>query len=530
MRDFLSFLATIRWQDLLDILINSYILFRIYVLFQGTNAFRVLVGITSLWILQEVAASMGLILTSWVIRGITAAAAIIIIVVFRNEIRSALQARNLKTFLWGSPNQEQATPVEIITESVYQMGRKRIGALIVIPGREDFSEIVHGGISWDGNLSQEMLLSIFWPKNPVHDGAIIIHNDRITEVGVLLPLSQRMDLPTFYGTRHRAAAGLAERADSLVIVVSEERGRVTVAKGNTIKPVAQPEELIQILKEHLNLYDQSVQQKKRERLRLTLAGVLSLVIVTGIWFGFTRSRDTFIALNVPIEYVNRPTSLEILNTSVDEVRLQLYGSSALIRSLRQGQVQVRMDLSKASEGRNALPITQDNIVLPPGVFLNKVEPASVEVMLDVPIVKELPVQVDWVGKLPENMLLKEVKIVPQTLQVIGGSKILDNVATLYTAPIRLDNLVKSGSLTANLVLTPASLKLAPNSPERVTVSFVIEERRPTDKRANHNPRQGHVFSRGNKHSKSSQEISLAWVSRLDRCAGSRSCSEDARLQ
>jgi len=85
MSSFLAFLSSIRWQDIVDILINSYILLRVYVLFQGTNAFRVLVGITSLWLAQEVAASIGLILTSWAIRGITAAAAIIIIVVFRNE-------------------------------------------------------------------------------------------------------------------------------------------------------------------------------------------------------------------------------------------------------------------------------------------------------------------------------------------------------------------------------------------------------------------------------------------------------------
>ncbi|MCK8600422.1 diadenylate cyclase [Desulfoferrobacter suflitae] len=529
MKDLFSFIATIRWQDVVDILINSYILFRIYVLFQGTNAFRVLVGITSLWILQEVAASMGLILTSWVVRGITAAAAIIIIVVFRNEIRSALQARNLKTFLWGSPNQEQATPVEIIADSVYQMGRKRVGALIVIPGREDFSEIVHGGIQWNGTLSQEMLLSIFWPKNPVHDGAIIIQNNRVTEVGVLLPLSQRMDLPTFYGTRHRAAAGLAERSDALVIVVSEERGRVTIAKGHTIKAVAQPEELVQILKEHLNLFDQTKQQKKREQLRLTAAALISLIIVAGIWFGFTRSRDTFIALNVPIEYVNRPTNLEILNTSIDEVRLQLYGSSALIRSLRPGQVQVRIDLGKAAEGRNSIPITQENIVLPPGVFLNKVEPPTVDVMLDVPITKELPVQVDWAGHLPDNLVLKEMKVLPAAVQVVGGSKILDKVETIYTAPVRLDNLTKSGSLTVSLILTPASLKLAPNSSERVTDNYVIEERHPTDKRGSLHLRHRYACFKTGNYSIPSQAIALAGLSGLDHRTLFRIYPQDPRI-
>jgi len=476
MTNFLAFFSTIRWQDLVDIIINSYILFRVYVLFQGTNAFRVLVGITSLWILQEVAASLGLILTSWAVRGITTAAAIIIIVVFRNEIRAALQVRNLKAFLWGSPHREYAAPAEIITEGVYQMGRKRIGALMVFPGKEDLAEVIHGGIPWDGKVSQEMLLSIFWPKNPVHDGAIIIRGNRVAEVGVLLPLSQRQDLPTFYGTRHRAAAGLAERSDALVIVVSEERGRVTAAKDNWIKPIAQPEELTQLLQKHLNIVDKLPAQQKRERLKLTLAAVLSLFIMTGIWFGFTRSHDTIIALNVPLEFVNRPPSFEILDSSVDEVRVQLYGSSALIRSLSPGQVQVRVDLSKTTEGRNVFPITQDSIILPPGVFLNKVQPATIDVTLDVPVTKELPVQVDWVGRLPENLIMVRADVTPENVKVIGGSKILENVTTIYSAPVRLDNLTKSGSLTTSLVLTPPSLKLASSSSERVSVSYLIVER------------------------------------------------------
>ncbi len=477
MSNFIAFLSTVRWQDVVDIVINSYILFRVYVLFQGTNAFRVLVGITSLWILQEVAASLGLILTSWAVRGITAAAAIIIIVVFRNEIRTALQARNLKTFLWGSPHREQASSVEVIAESAFQMGKKRIGALLVFPGKEDLSEIIHGGIPWNGNISQEMLVSIFWPKNPVHDGAIIIRDNKVAEVGVLLPLSQRQDLPTFYGTRHRAAAGLAERSDAMVVVVSEERGRVTVAKDNWIKPIAQAEELCQLLRQHLNLSDgASESQKKRQKLKLSIAAVLSFLIMTGVWFGFTRSHDTIIALNVPLEYVNRPPSLEILDTSADEVRLQLYGSSALIKSLRQGQVQARIDLGKATEGKNSFPITQDNIALPPGVFLNRVEPSTIEVTLDLPVTKEIAVQADWVGKLPEHLIMTEMRITPATVRVIGGSKILERVNTIYTTPVRLDNLTRSGSVTANLVLTPPSLKFASGSPDKVTLHFVLEER------------------------------------------------------
>ena len=193
--------------------------------------------------------------------------------------------------------------------------------------------------------------------------------------------------------------------------------------------------------------------------------------MTGIWFGFTRSQDTIIALNVPIEYVNRPANYDILDTSVDEARLQLLGSSALIKSLGQGQVGVRVDLSKAAEGRNTFTITQDDIVLPPGVSLNKIQPTAIDVTLDVPATKELPIQADWIGRLPENTTLTDVRVVPETVKVVGGSKTLEKVSTVYTSPLRLDSLSKSGSITSQIVLSPPSLKLAPSCSERVTVHY-----------------------------------------------------------
>lgn len=478
MNRFIAFISSIRWQDIVDILINSYILLRVYVLFQGTNAFRVLVGVTSLWLAQEIAASIGLILTSWAIRGITAAAAIIIIVVFRNEIRSALQVRNIKTFLWGFPNREQQIPVDVISDSIFQMAKKRIGALIVFPGNQDLGEVIHGGIPWNGRVSNEMLLSVFWPESPVHDGATIIEGGQITEVSVLLPLSHRQDLPSEYGTRHRAAVGLAEASDALVVVVSEERGSVNVAKNHSLTSMLDSMMLSQAIKKHLNMPDiSSSRQRKRERLKLAAAGCVSFLIMAGIWFGFTRGQDTIIALNVPIEYVNLPANFDILDTSVDEARLQLFGSSALIKSLGPGQVGVRVDLGKAAEGRNTFPITQADIVLPPGISLNKIQPASLEVTLDVPVAKELPIQVDWTGRLPENTALTHVSVLPETVKVVGGSKTLEKVSTIYTAPVRLDSLSKSGSITAQVVLSPPSLKLAPSYPDRVTVQYRLGERK-----------------------------------------------------
>ncbi len=483
MSRFLTFIYSIRWQDIVDILINSYILLRVYVLFRGTNAFRVLVGMTMLWLAQEVAASLGLILTSWAVRGITAAAAIIIIVVFRNEIRTVLQVRNIKTFLWGFPSREQHTPVDLIADSVFQMARRRMGALIVFPGNQDLGEVIHGGIPWNGQVSNEMILSVFWPNSPAHDGAAVIVGGQVTEVGVLLPLSHSQDLPSNYGTRHRAALGLSEMNDALVVVVSEERGSVNVAKDRSLTPMPDSAALADALKRHLKMPQISPESlRKRERLKLAAACCVSVLIMTGVWFGFTRSQDTIIALNVPIEFINRPASYDILDASVDEARLQLLGSSALIKSLGPGQVGVRVDLSKAVEGRNTFTISQDDIVLPPGISLNKIQPAVIDVTLDVPATKELPIQVDWTGHLPENCALADVSVVPETVKVIGGSKTLEKVNTVYTSPLRLDSISKSGSSTCQIVLSPPSLKLAPSFSERVTIHYRLEETGPPDKK------------------------------------------------
>ena len=201
-----NFFNTIRWQDVFDILLMSYLLFRLYVLFKGTNVFRVLMGLAGLWFFQKIAVSMGLIVSSSVVQSFTALAPIIIIVIFRNEIRSVLQAKNFRVIFWGVPRYEIETPVDIIAESMFEMAAKGTGAIIVIPGKEDISDSVHSGIRWDGRISKEMILSVFWHENPVHDGAAIVMGNRIVQVGAVLPLSHRKDLPSYYGMRHRAAA------------------------------------------------------------------------------------------------------------------------------------------------------------------------------------------------------------------------------------------------------------------------------------------------------------------------------------
>jgi diadenylate cyclase len=461
----LLFLLSIRWQDIIDVTLNSYILFRLYVLFRGTTTLRVLIVIAFLWFFQRIAAYLGLIITSWAVQGVTAVAALIIIVIFRNEIRSVLQAKNLKAILWGVSPKTIKTPVEIVVESVYEMARKKIGALIVFPAKEDLKELIQNGVPWRGRISKEMIMSIFWHGNPVHDGAAVIQGDQITDVGVILPLSNRKNIPLYYGTRHRAAAGLAEITDALVIVVSEERGNVLVAKGSDMRVIERKDELVTILQEQVGITTKALDYVRKEKIKTGLAAVASVLFIIGVWFSFSRGLETMITLEIPIEYMNRDARVEIIDTSVN-------------KTIRPDQVNVKLDLGKAVIGRNTYTITKKNITLPPGAFLKGVKPSVVEVTLDVPIAKELPVQVDWTGKLPENLILSEARLDPEKLLVEGGSHMLKNISTIYTEKVLLDNISESGkiSVPVKLALNSASLKIALGSKDRISIEYVVKKR------------------------------------------------------
>jgi diadenylate cyclase len=476
MEKLLIFLSSIRWQDIIDISLNSYILFRFYVLFRGTNVFRVLIGMTVLWFLQRIAVSVGLIVTSWVAQGIVAVGAIIIIVVFRNEIRRVLQAKNLKSLLWGLSTKSTVTPTEIIVESVFSMAKAKCGALIVFPGKEDLSDAVQGGTPWRGLITKEMITSIFWPDNPVHDGAAIVQGDRISFVSTILPLSDRDDLPSYYGTRHRAALGLAEATDAMVIVVSEERGDVLVAKGNRLREVKLKQTLEQNLREHLGTAAVKKADVRKEGLEIVAAALLSIVFITGIWFSVSRGQDTLVSLDIPVDYTNRPAGTEIVNTSVKSVSLVLSGSGALVKSVTPDQVNVRLDISNAVIGLNEFPVTPENISMPPGIELREVTPPVVDVFLDETIKKELPIQVDWAGKLSPELILQDFTINPQTVEITGGKRILEKITTIYTEKVLLDNLSGKGEITAKLALNPATLKIAAGSKDKVTIQYVIKKR------------------------------------------------------
>jgi uncharacterized protein (TIGR00159 family) len=470
-----QFTTGLRWQDIVDILLNSYILFRLYVLFRGTNVIRVILAIAMLWMLERTAVNMGLIVTSWAMQGIIAAAALIVIIVFRNEIASVLQTRSFKSFFWGIPQRQAQTPVDVIVECVYELARRKLGALIVLPLKKGVETVVQSGVPWQGQLSREMLLSIFWHGTPVHDGATIIQGDRIVEVAAILPLSKRTDLPSHFGTRHRAAVGLAEQSDALVIVVSEENGQVTIFKEEVIIGIHDNLELKEVMQEHAGEVA-ATHTLKRQSVELGIAAMICLISITGIWFSFARGLEALVTLEVPVEFMNRNPDMVLFSASASSVSLQLSGSGRLIRSVKPDQVEVKLNLANAVAGNNQIPVSRESIALPPGIHLKQVSPPSLEVILDLPVQKILTIQPDWTGKLPEGLILEEARPVPATVKVVGGSQTLENIQTIYTEKIPLENITATGTVSVGLVLQPSSLKLEDGAKNRIDVICTVRKR------------------------------------------------------
>lgn len=452
METILLFFNTLRWNDLVDIALNSYIIFRLYVMFRGTQAFHLLLGVLGVWLFQRFAVTLGLVVTSWVLQGVTAVLALIIIVVFRSEIKSVFQTKGLKAFLWYEPPQVSDSTLDEIAEAAFELSRKHIGALIVFPGREDVSEVAQGGIRWRGIVSKEMIKCIFWPGNPVHDGAAVVVADQVVRVGTILPLSQQSNIPSLYGTRHRAALGMSESTDAMILTVSEERGEITLARAGALSVISRRAQLIDQLTRHTGSGDVIQESRYKNSLRTALAALISVVFISGLWFSFTGGRETLVSLQVPLTFNDRKNGMEIVDTSVNVVRLHLAGSGALIRSIRPEQIQVGINLSRLSLGENQVIIEPGDITIPPGIKLERVEPSLVNIVMDKLISRKIPVQIDWNGRLNDQLIMTDAATEPEMVEVTGNSISLGAMQTVYTQPVPLNTIAKSDTQTVGLAL------------------------------------------------------------------------------
>lgn len=467
-----------RWQDVLDIVFNAYILFRLYVLFRGTNVLRVLLAVVAMWIIGRIASGMGLVITNWVMQGVITVATFIIIIVFRSEISGVVRTRSLKFFLWEIPKTQINTPVTIIRDAVVELAESKIGALIVMPLKTGVDSIIGSGTDINASLSREMLVNIFWPGSPLHDGAAVIQRGKITRAGTILPLSQNRHLASKYGTRHRAALGLTEQSDALVIVVSEERGRVSLVKDSKIHEVRDTDKIEPLIKQYTGGPEPLTRMRRQTR-ELLAAAMICLLCTTGLWLSFSRGMETLANYDVPIEFINPDKKMNIIYSSASNARLLISGARPLVNALTLDQMSIKISLDGTVVGKNELAVTRQNVQLPPGIRLKNIEPDQVELTLDAMAEKQVPVQADFSGKLADGLIMTRIQVIPETVRITGGELSLDSVTTVFTEKIPLGDLTKSGFVNVALVMNPATVRLD-DKYGKVQIRYTISERKSND--------------------------------------------------
>ena len=238
-------LSSLRWQDIADILIVSYIIYRLILLIRGTRAVQMLFGIFVITIIYFISSQLNLLALHWLLQTFLSSILLIIIIVFQRDIRRALTQMGKTPFL--KTRDMAANDLgEIISAAVY-MARRRIGALIIIERNNGLRDYIESGFVLEANLLHELLVAIFFPMSPMHDGGVIIRDGKIHSAGCLLPLSKNQNIAKRYGTRHRAALGLSEETDAVIIVVSEETQEISIVQDGEITSLADEEKLTSIL-------------------------------------------------------------------------------------------------------------------------------------------------------------------------------------------------------------------------------------------------------------------------------------------
>lgn len=215
--------------DALDIYIIAYLIYRIIFMLRGTRAVRILFGLVVMILSYFVSQRLGLVATSWLLGNFLLYAVLIVVIIFQNEIRRALWEFGRTPHWFDVGSRSGVQELEEIIQGVHQLASRRVGALVAIERSVGLRDYVEAATMVDAKVSKELLASIFHPTSPLHDGAVIVQKRRLAAAGCLLPLSHASDLDPVLGTRHRAALGLAEETDAIVVVVSEETGTVSLA-------------------------------------------------------------------------------------------------------------------------------------------------------------------------------------------------------------------------------------------------------------------------------------------------------------
>ena len=456
-----------RPQDIADILIMSFLVYQLYSWFKNTKALQVVIGLGFLVLLYLATKTLGLFMTNWVLQELGTVLFVLLIVIFQSEIRQALYRFSLLRNLFGRQGNSSRLDLMEISSTIFSLAKERTGAIIAFQRKEMLDEYLLHGIPLDSLVSGQLLGTIFRDGTPLHDGAVVIRDNRVAQASCHLPLSNNAELPSYFGTRHRAGIGLTERSDAIVVIVSEERGEVSLAQAGKLRKMTTPE----LLSEELNtLLAHAAPDAEKIYVRYSIFSnlwpkLITLLAVSICWLVITAKQGEIVTVTAPLKFHNLPDGLVLVKSSPDEVEVQLKTISSLTTSPKQLDIMADMNLAKTREGVNQLAVKSSDFQLPLGVMITEIRPSTVKVTVEKKARKTLRIKVRTTGK----QALRKIIVEPHTVEAEGPEHVMGQLDSVETEEVNLSAL-KSGTEVEKHLLSPApQVKILCEEPVKVRV-------------------------------------------------------------
>jgi DNA integrity scanning protein DisA with diadenylate cyclase activity len=467
----------LNWRVILDILLFAAGLFFLYRTLLRLGTWQIVAGIGFAIAVFFVASMLDLKSIKWVYSNVSHVAVIGLIVIFQPELRKILErAVSLRRRGLGKGG---AALSLVIADAIFTLAEQRRGAILVFPGKEPVKERLAGGWPLNADPTFPLVLSIFDPNSPGHDGGLVIEKGRLTQFGVRLPISKTNRLSAELGTRHHAAMGLSEECDALVIVVSEERGTVIIFSNGKHNVSRDRNEVDSIIATHWEKTASYAPMSYKERKGWILFTEIATCLVVAIVFWLTvilaQAEIREKGFTAPIEYVSIPERLALIGVKPTEVKLHLAGPKSELDEIEPSQLGVKIDLSRAMAGKQLFDISNDNVALPRGVKLVGAEPSNLSLRLEEIVVRKVAIQPQLVGNLPKGLKLVSIKLNPRELDVLSPSGDKKETVNLVTTPIYLETIEGNVKLLARII-APPNVKPAEKSWPEIEVMIKVKPR------------------------------------------------------
>lgn len=390
-----EFRQNFRLVDAVDIMVIALLLYAGLVWFKQTASHGVVIGAALVTALYFLALTFDMYLTSLVFHAAFAVLLIVLVVLFQEEIRRVFE----RVAGWGTLRELRPktavlnSEIDTLVETAFMLASQKTGAIIVLCGREPLSRHINGGIELSGKISKPILNSIFDASSAGHDGAVIIHRDRIEKFSVHLPISKNHKEIGSRGTRHSAALGLSECSDALTIVVSEERGTVSIAQLAKLTVLSSAADLKHAI-EHF-IEDRFPQKLETTWKRFILHDIrwklLALILSITAWFVLAYDVEKIqTSVVVPIEYRNLPDHAKLDESTPAEALVTLSGSERAFRLFDRRVLKISLDISKHATANGSIPIRAGDVRVPPNLNVVRIQPSEIQMHLELPMPAPAP--------------------------------------------------------------------------------------------------------------------------------------------